>query len=310
MGAGTTLLLKIPLTVAIVPALLVLCDGIRYAIPQLDVIELVRLDDDESTSVEWLHNAPVYRLRGNLLPLVDLREQLSLQPNVEATSITIVVVSARDRHLGLVVDGVASSEEIVVKPLGRLLDGSPVFSGATILGDGKVALILDVVGIAGRAGVIDVANAAALADSPVKPDRGARSLTSLLVVTNGPERVAFPLANVARLEEIDRDAIERSGGRDVVQYRGTLLPIVALAALIGGDGGEVGDLLPVIVHDWRGHQVGIAVERIIDIVQVAATNRTGTSIVIDGKATELVDIEAALDRCGWWFAEEPQMAPT
>ena len=307
-GSGTTLRVKIPLTLAIVPALLVLCDGVRYAIPQLDVIELVRLDGHRASSaVEWLHNAPVYRLRGNLLPLVDLREQLDLAPNRERTSVTIAVVSAGDRSIGLIVDAVVSSEEIVVKPLGPLLDDSAVFSGATILGDGNVALILDVLGIAERSGVIDTTTAGAPGDQQVAVDRDSRPLTSLLVVVNGPERVAIPLADIARLEEIDRNTIERCGGRDVVQYRGSLLPIVMLADLIGGVSGEVGDPVSVIVLDWRGRHVGVAVERIIDIVNAASVSSTAASSVIDGKVTQLVDIEAALNRHESWLVEESDM---
>jgi two-component system, chemotaxis family, sensor kinase CheA len=310
-GVSTTVSLRIPLTLAIVPALLVVCDDVRYAIPQVDVLELVHLAADRlQTAIEWFHNVPVYRLRGNLLPLVYLREQLSLSPAGESDSVTIAVSAAGDQSIGLVVDSVVSSEEIVVKPLGQLLVGNPAFSGATILGDGRVALILDVLGIAERSGVIDVTNAHAVGNAATGA-AVAHNRTSLLVVTMGTERAAIPLADVARLEKISRSSIERSGGRDLVQYRGSLLPIIGLSELIGGAVADTRDPASVIVHDFRGQSIGIVVDTIVDIVETDLTTESGqtSDVVVAGRITQIVDIKAVLEQQGAWLTDAVQAVP-
>jgi two-component system chemotaxis sensor kinase CheA len=147
-------LLKIPLTLAIIPALVVTDDRGRFAIPQVNLMDLVRLEGDgASSSIEWIQGAPVYRLRGRLLPLVYLNGILSGRCFSQKKSevVNIVVLRAEDRQFGLVVDGINDTEEIVVKPLSSQLKGVPIYSGATIMGDGKVALILDILGIAKNA---------------------------------------------------------------------------------------------------------------------------------------------------------------
>ncbi|HVN27803.1 MAG TPA: chemotaxis protein CheA, partial [Candidatus Binataceae bacterium] len=161
-GQGTRLRIKIPLTLAIIPALIVTCAGDRYAIPQISLIELVRLEADEKAhKIEFIHGAPVYRLRGNLLPLVYLHEVLKLADGatpekIEAASAAhIVVLQVADQQFGLVVDQVSDTEEIVVKPLGKQFKGVSAFAGATIMGDGRVALIVDVPGVAQLSGVFN-----------------------------------------------------------------------------------------------------------------------------------------------------------
>jgi two-component system chemotaxis sensor kinase CheA len=306
-GASTTVSLRIPLTLAIVPALLVVCDSIRYAIPQVDVLELVHLAANRvQQAVEWFHNAPVYRLRGNLLPLVYLRDQLGLSPVGESDSVTIAEAAAGDQSNGLVVDSVVSSEEIVVKPLGQLLAGNPAFVGATILGDGGVALILNVLGIAERSGVID-GNAVRAAASTAASGPAANNRTSLLVVAIGTERAAIPLVDVARLEKISRSSIERSGGRDLVQYRGALLPIIGLSELVGGAVDDTQDPVPVIVHDFRGRSVGIIVDRIVDIVETDLSTVTSSSdVVVAGRITQIVDIKAVLEQRASWLTHDAE----
>ena len=139
-GVGTTFKIKIPLTLAIIPALTVTCDNNRYAIPQVNLLELVRLEgQDRENRIEDLHGAPVYRLRGRLLPIVDLREQLGSDP-LERDTTNIVVLKADDHQFGLIVDSIEDTEEIVVKPLGRQVKDLKLFSGATIMGDGRIAL--------------------------------------------------------------------------------------------------------------------------------------------------------------------------
>ena len=166
-GRGTTVRVKIPLTLAIIPALIATCGGERFAIPQVSLSELVRLDAEEiATGIELVHGAPVYRLRGRLLPLVYLDRELGMRsgPNEDTrrtTAINIVVLQAEDSQFGLIVDEITDTEEIVVKPLGKQLKGIRPYSGATIMGDGRVALILDVPGLTQRAKVVAEAHASA-----------------------------------------------------------------------------------------------------------------------------------------------------
>src|SRR5208283_5423230 len=158
-GQGTTVRVRIPLTLAIIPALIVSCNGERYAIPQISLLELAWLEDGEARSaIEMVHGVPVYRMRGRLLPLVYLSRALQLAEKEHAAenedAVNIVVLQAGDRPFGLVVDEINDTEEIVVKPLRKQLKTLKTFAGSTIMGDGKVALILDVLGLAQRASVV------------------------------------------------------------------------------------------------------------------------------------------------------------
>ncbi len=155
MGTGTTIRIKIPLTLAIIPALIVTSGGERFAIPQVNLLELVRLDGEEAMkSIEQIKDKRLYRLRGQLLQLVYLNQELRLDSvdRSQTKCLTIVVLQSDERAFGLVVDDVSDTGEIVVKPMGKQLKGLPAFAGATIMGDGRVALILDVFGLAQRAG--------------------------------------------------------------------------------------------------------------------------------------------------------------
>ncbi len=251
VGEGTVLKIKIPLTLAIIPALIVTGGRTeRYAIPQVNLLELVRLETGQgSQSIERIQDAPFYRLRGNLLPLVYLDETLKLQGEADAEAANIVVLKADDRQFGLVVNAISDTEEIVVKPLGKQLKGVSVFAGATIMGDGKVALILDVLGIAQRSRVVSELRDRALADA--EAHHGAAeaddSQTLLLFRVGEKDRMAIPLRMVARLEEFPAAQIEQSGDRDVVQYRGEILSIVNLARYFHGEAPPPGDLRQVIV---------------------------------------------------------------
>ncbi len=221
-GQGTTLKIKIPLTLAIIPALMVESGGNQYAIPQVNLMELVRLEGERAAKgIEMVHGTPVYRLRGNLLPLVDLNRELMIEDETAqdgtngssgAETISIVVLQADDRQFGLVVDGINDTEEIVVKPLGKLLKGIPLFASATIMGDGRVALILDVLGIAQRANVISENRDRSKSDTTVRAGDTSREVQTLLLIRAGQDgRMAIPLSQVARLEEFPRHTIERAG---------------------------------------------------------------------------------------------------
>ncbi|MCR1786391.1 chemotaxis protein CheA [Nocardioides carbamazepini] len=303
-GLGTTTRVRIPLTLAIIPALVVGEGGERYAIAQANLVELVRIEgDDLRRQVEDLAGARVLRLRGTLLPLVSLAETLGGTPPGDE-ALTVVVLQSDDVRFGLCVSEVHDTQEIVVKPIGRQLKAVSAYAGATIMGDGRVALILDVAGIAGTAGVgavqQEVADPRAL---------GADDRTALLVleVADG-RRAALPLTAVARLEEFGRDRVERSGTSEVVQYRDGILPLVRLASAIGlPDTSDQGDRISVVVHETgdAAGAVGIVIDRVLDVVEVAVTasevgRRAGVtgSAVVQERVTDLVDLEAVVLRSG------------
>jgi two-component system chemotaxis sensor kinase CheA len=300
-GQGTTLRIKIPLTLAIIPALVVTCDGDRFAIPQVSLLELVRLENEQAKSgIESIRGAPVYRLRGNLLPLVYLHRVLGVKA-AEQDHLNIVVLQADGRPFGLVVDSINDTEEIVVKPLGKLLKGLPCYAGATIMGDGKVALILDVLGIAqaGRVGQEGRDRQASQGEKDAKSTSGMRQ-TLLLVQVAGQRRIAVPLDLVARLEEFASTSIELASGQPVVQYRDQILPLVDLPELFGGTPSFAGEerQLQVIVHSSARGSVGLVVDRILDIVEeeLAVKRRSQThgllgSAVVQDKVTDLLDVE-------------------
>jgi len=307
-GAGTIWRLRIPLTLAIVPALTVECAGQRYAMPQVNLLELVSLDTERMAgAIEDVGGAKVYRLRGALLPLIRLEEALEVkrpQGTEQPTNFVIAVLECDGRRFGLVVDRVLDTEEIVVKPLSGALKAIGSYAGATILGDGRVSLILDVQSLARRAmrseGLEHAAAAAATQTAVVA--EGQR----LLVVGLGDNRrVAIPLDVVTRLEEFKTESIERVGRREVVRYRGEILPLVRLANHLGGgsrgsrSAAEVTSV-PGVVYSARGRSVAIVVDEIVDIVagqdahsDIDDAGLVGSAVIRD-RVTELLDVRAAI----------------
>jgi two-component system chemotaxis sensor kinase CheA len=432
-GSGTTLRIKIPLTLAIIPALIVTTSGDRYAIPQVSLLELVRLEGEQvKQNIEYVHGAPVYRLRGKLLPLVYLNQALGtagedatskcghgehkcagawnldfvmarskhlawkgrlrayldgketmkleeavsprlcslgkwlysdglrdfghlarvkeleklhaemhaavgrviqkneqgdtegaekllkevdafshntvaildeLKETAEGTgAINIVVLRANDRQYGLVVDKVNDSAEIVVKPLSRQLKGLKEYAGTTIMGDGTVALILDVMGLAIGAGLTaemkDQQHAANLKDA----HHASHEAQTLLVVDLGDtRRFALPTSMVARLEKVPRTAVEQTDGREVIQYRGEIMPIVRLANIFGAAnyGEPEPEELQIIVYAEHDYSCGFAVNRIVDIVETElrlqkqknghSDNLLGTTVIQD-RVTDVLNL--------------------
>jgi len=296
-GQGTSIRIKIPLTLAIIPALIVSASGERFAIPQVNLVELVRFDAEQARSaIERIHGVPVFRLRGNLLALVELSATLNLERKQQG-DLNIVVLQADNRQFGLLVDSINDTEEIVVKPLSRELKGLNVYAGATIMGDGHVALILDVMGLGERAQV-SASQQRLAGDKPgAAAEQAAEPL--LLFRTAGGARMALPLGSVARLEEFPRNKVERLGDESVVQYRGEILPLIDLSRCFGQHGQNDGESLQVVVHSDTGGSVGFVVEAIDDIVDgtMSARRRGGRrgvlgSAVIQGRVTELLDVEA------------------
>ena len=438
-GKGTTIRVKIPLTLAIIPALIVTCRGDRYAIPQVNLLELVRLEPGQiATGIEMVHGAPVHRLRGRLLPLVYLRRELKGQSSAaesaggdtqknelpdfmkareahaawiprlrrvlegketltieqagssstcalgkwlyssgllqygdipemrlleekhkcfhetvrqliasrleagemktegdfraittlsqeviglltttekrvgEAQNVNIVVLDADERQFGLVVDDINDTEEIVVKPLSKQLNAAKTFAGSSIMGDGKVALILDVLGLARRASVVSEDHEAAAAQQAAATASAASEKQTFLLFT-GPDdsRMAIPISTLARLEEFPISQVETTGSQWVTQYRGKILPLIRLNLVLeerrhklrrshesdapAADAGP----LQVLVLQHEGRSFGLVVERILDIIEDAAevksaATRTAVlySVVIGERVTELLDIPA------------------
>jgi len=313
VGHGTTLKIKIPLTLAIIPALVVTSGGERYAIPQVSLLELVRLEGEQARrSIENIHGAPVYRLRGNLLPLAYLGRELGSDDTAKVTqgeTVNIVVLQADDRQFGLVVESILDTEEIVVKPLGKQLKGIATFAGATIMGDGRVALILDVLGLAQRAGVVSEVRDRSIAEKAHHATDGGHERQTLLLLGMGDAgRFAIPLSMVARLEEFPDDSVERSAEQEVVQYRGQILPLLRLsrvlrAAAEADPAASDGDSLQVVVYTEQGKSVGLVVDRILDIVEDAldiqrSIGRDGLlgSAVIQQRVTDLLDVHGIIER--------------
>ncbi|MCW2694507.1 MAG: cheA [Mycobacterium sp.] len=303
VGKGSSFRITIPLTLAIIPTLAVTSMDEVYAIPQASLVELVRLDPAHTASrVENVSGSPVFRLRGRLLPLLDLRDVLGepARPADQPTSIAVLVSDGQ--QLGLVVDRVSAIEDTVVKPLGAHLRGLPVYSGAAVMGDGGVSLILDVAALAARAGMTSRAGSTDTVEETVEGDTLERLL--LLSTSNGGQ-VALPLSAVDRLEEIAADRLERIGGHEVVQYRDRILPLVRLVdSLLGASGPTWGadedpnKPLTVVVCARDGHLIGLVAEQVLDIVHAELSIRSPLdssgrlgSAVISGRVTELVDLD-------------------
>ncbi len=310
-GKGSTFLIKIPLTLAIVSALIVECLGDRFAIPQISVVELVKASPESDHRIEMINATPVLRLRNRLLPLVSLRKTLKLGEDDTAHHghAFIVVIQAANTVFGIIVDKVFDTEEIVVKPVSPILRAIDTFSRNIILGDGSVIMILDLNSLVLHAGNIHDSQSAmqAVAQSHVQHTDGTQSLLIFRAGDGAPK--AVPLSLVARLEEVDRKSIEYSDGSPVIQYRGALMPLVPInpGLIIPTEG-----LQPVLVFSDGDKSMGLLVDEIIDIVEdrlhADLTGHKpgflGTSIV-DGKATDIIDAAYFLSQAfESWFSSE------
>jgi two-component system chemotaxis sensor kinase CheA len=310
LGEGTLFRIKLPLTLAIIPALIVKSGGERFAIPQLSLLELIRVDsDDVDRKIEWIDQAPFYRLRGRLLPLVYLNQELGLTaptdlPKRSNESIHIIVLESHSDPFGLIVDEVRDTEEIVVKPLGRQLKSLSVFAGATIMGDGQVVLILDVMGLAQRIQLRETAEQKPKRSSQEQAASTAQGGENLLLFQLGDEsRWAIELSNVTRLEEFTTDEIEHEGAVPVVQYRGQIMPLMSLRQLLlpyekAPHAATPDNKLQVIVHSRNGVCYGLWVDRIIDIAREPLVLQRPKSspgvlgsMVIQRHVTQVVDID-------------------
>jgi two-component system, chemotaxis family, sensor kinase CheA len=313
VGKGTTIKVKVPLTLAIIPALVVTTGGERFAIPQVSLLELVRLEGEQiKKSIEDVHGAPVCRLRGSLLPIVYLDKILQLNSptpaahQVEETGeevdiVNIVVLQADNQRFGLVVENINDTEEIVVKPLSKQLKGIPVFAGATIMGDGHVALILDVMNLAKKGGFMVGQGEHAVGDKTDQAKEVAKQRQTVLLIQIGSKgRLAVPLGMVARLEEIKASALEMAGDQEAIQYRNEILPVVRLSQVLGqASSVDEQDMLQLVVISKDNQRLGLVVDRIVDIVEeelVASTRSTQPGVfcssVIHERITDVLDVSS------------------
>ncbi len=328
VGQGTTVVLLLPLTLAIVPALIVGVEDLRFAVPQVNLVELVCVrSEDIAERIESVHGADVLRLRGRLLPLVGLADVLGIEhrppvtpPGDEKhqseydrrTDRNILVLQIGPNRFGLIVDGLFDSEEIVVKPLSSFVKQCVCFSGATIMGDGKVLMILDVGGLAKRANL----RFASLADEEKRRQEkqiartAARRRSVILFNAADHESFAVPQDKVLRLERVRDDDIEQMGGNEFIQYRGKGLPLVRLDRHLPVNPVSVStnELFLVIPkhRDASGAveaRAGIVASRIVDAMDVDITmqkaNLTGPGVqgsaIVDEHLTLFFDPVELID---------------
>jgi two-component system chemotaxis sensor kinase CheA len=321
VGEGTTFTVKIPLTLAIVSALIVEAGKERFAIPQLSVVELVRasrgLEQSAGTSsvIERINDTPVLRLRNRLLPLVSLTELLALGNEDRGENAAhVVVAQVGQQIMGIIVDRVFDTEEIVVKPVAPILRHVTMFSGNTILGDGSVIMILDPNGIA-RASSVGAGSDSKLPRQTAVDAQSTTDKTAMLLFrAGGSQRMAVPLGLVARLEDIPREKIEMSCGAPVTQYRGKLMPLIAIDGSLDSER----PTQPLLVFAEGDRTMGLMVDEIIDVVEdkldiELAGVRPGLlgTAVIGGKASDVLDTGYWLMQA-WedWFRGAPRQGST
>jgi two-component system chemotaxis sensor kinase CheA len=315
-GEGSSVTIKIPLTLAIVSALIVEAGGDRFAIPQLSVVELVRARANSEHRIERIKDTAVLRLRNKLLPLMHLKKLLRIDDGSSSDPENgfIVVTQVGSQTFGIVVDGVFHTEEIVVKPMSTKLRHIDMFSGNTILGDGAVIMIIDPNGIAKALGASSAASHEIADENASLHASSGEQLTSLLVFRAGSTQPkAVPLGLVTRLEEIAADKIELSNGRYMVQYREQLMPLVQMEGVNVGTSGAQ----PILVFSDDGRSMGLVVDEIIDIVEerlhieVAGSGQGILgSAVIKGQATEVIDVGHFLPMAfADWFSRK-EMRPS
>lgn len=302
-GKGTRFTIRIPLTLTIVSALIVGCGGEKFAMPQSSVVELVGVGGGSGRQIEHIDGTPILRLRDRLLPLISLQDLMQLKATPADDERCVLVIRVGALSYGIIVDRVFDTEEIVVKPTASVLRAIPYYSGATILGDGAVIMILDPKGVAQRLGAIDAA-----AEDSQEEARAAEALVQLLVMRGaGATLKATPLQLVSRIEEAAAEAVEYANGKPVLQYRGRLMPLVAL-----DEGVRIGaSRQPVVVFEDETRAIGLVVEEIVDVIESplrqefkpSAPGALGSLVVAD-RVTDIIDL------AHYWRGAAYDAAPT
>lgn len=325
LGKGTTFTVRLPLTLAIVPSLIVRANEQRFAVPQTNISELVRIrTGDDTKRLERLRDVEVLRLRGSLLPLVRLSNVLgnsSTQPtddtdgeaetstSLRKAATNIIVVEAGNLRYGLIVDSLHDSEEIVVKPLGRHMSDINFLAGATVLGDGQVALILDITGVAGHTGLTST-DQNEVTDAAQASDRSSEPIPMLLFTNHPNEQFGVPMNCVSRIERVRADKIETVAGQEVLHYHDRTLPLISLETSLNARPRELDSRCFIIVFQAGKREVGLIAPTILDIRDLPCDLDTQMfddeglfgSLVLDGKATRIVDTyELTLHQHPQWF---------
>lgn len=293
---GTTFVIRIPLTLAIMSALIVDVAGMRFAIPQFSIGELVRVGDVAGHPVETINGAAVLHLRNKLIPLLDFASELKLRRQdwrgINTTGGTAVILQVGTQRFGILVDAAARTEEIVVKPLSKLLRAVGMFAGGTILGDGSVIMIVDPRALSEIVGPTE--GLADEAEAPELAHQVDNRMAMLLFRAGSPGLKALPLSLITRLEEVPAASIEKCDGQEVIQYRGGLLPLVHLDDV---DAPGRPDVLPVLVFSEDARAAGLVVDEIVDIVEeplsiALQSNGEGIagSAVLRDRAVEILDV--------------------
>jgi two-component system chemotaxis sensor kinase CheA len=307
-GQGTNICLKIPLTLAVMPALFVRCENERYAIPQNSIVEMVRLDlANDSSGLEDFYGLPVFRLRNKLAPLLLLNHQLNLSQKFPGKDsvVNIALLQSGGIQFGLLVDEVLNMQEVVVKPLGPLFSGSTDFAGATILGNGSVALILDVAGMANNSGLVAKIQARPLNPVQIAAEVSVEQIPMLLFELPGLEFTAIPLECVDRLESFTVEKIQKNGKREVVQYGDGLMHLLRLNEYIDGASPtsvKSQEPLSVIAHYVNGLPMGLVVGKVHDIIEVPQIMQETNSqqrglkgcVILNGRVINVIDVQEIL----------------
>lgn len=297
-GHGATFRIKLPLTLAIIPSLLVSQAGARFAIPQVSVGELIRIPATKIPErLDRVGEADVLLLRDRLVPILHLADAIGIdRPEQNGQAMNVVLVDTGAFEFGLAVERLHDTVEIVVKPLGRHIQGLRDYAGATILGNGEVALILDAAGLAERARMQPAAAAPIALEEA--DNAGGNAMHSLLLFHNAPgEACAIPIEQVKRVDSLDQTKIEYLGGRRTMQYEGSSLPLVMLK-----DTANVNDLEPtqnwvVILFERVGKSFGLVAAEPLEMLEaeVAVDSVTlrqpgvGGSAVLNGRTTLMLD---------------------
>ncbi len=317
VGQGTTVRIKIPLTLAIIPALIVHTAGQRYAIPQVNLVELVQLSPDvRKKDIQVIGDSEFYRLRGQILPLVRLRKILGVPcEDDENSSLNIVVLDTGERPFGLVVDSISDSEEIVVKPLGKHLKHIPCYAGTTLMGDGRVALILDIVGITSMVNLTRAEETMSPSQTLKNQIKLQEERQFLLLFSIGMEEFfALPLALVNRLDKIPANKIEVIGNKEVIQYRGHSMPVIRLENYLPIAPLPEKDFYHLIVFHMNEKDIAFLVSEIDDSLDMAIEVEDNTfkqdgilgSAIIKDRTTLFLDVYQIIEMHDPQFFVKPE----
>ena len=305
---GTHVKLKIPLTLAILPTLFVQSGEEVFLIPQNRILELVRFaPNTPSNGVEDFYGTPTYRLRDRLIPLLFLHEQLNLpQPASSAKQkLFIVVLNFNGTVFGLVVEAVLNIQDVVIKPLGELLRDMSKFAGATIMGNGDVALILDVDGIARKSGLVERLDLNPIRQDEIYIPHYEEMISALLFEIPGLLKIALPLDAIDHIVKLDVAQIQQNGNREVVYFNDQLMNLVRLNHYVSGSSKGADQRVsgvPVLICGYRGGLYGLIVKQVTDIIEVPAklhelaTPQKGLrgSIIYNDQVINVLDLEEVL----------------